>query len=119
MLEINERKIQITGKANIPVDLKESSEYDLTIGCVETDGSSSKPNQDGTKDVTFKLKISEKSEINIISEKSVIKAVKKGSQSKLQRYLIQQLAEKYDEEPEAYYIKRMTANIDRLKTELE
>lgn len=118
-LEIDEYKIRLSGTANISRPLKEDSCVDLTVGAVDVVDVTNPVNNNGTKNQIFKLKISEKSEINIISEKDIIRAVRKGSQSKLQRYLIEQLAEKYDEEPEVYYIKRMTENISKLKKELE
>ena len=118
MLETNERKIRIIGTACISKDLDLDKEYDLTIGSVDCVSGGVKSNEDGTKDITFNLKISEKSEVNIIGIKEVLRAVKKGSQSKLLRYRIIQLADKYDKDTEQYYKERMSEFISIIDSEL-
>ena len=117
-MELNENKLSLKGVSNLPLPLEIDKEYDLTISNVVCSGASDRSNNDGTYNRTFSLKISELSEINIISEKQIIKSNKKSSQSKLLRYTIQQLAEKYNQDPEVYYNKIMSKLIDKYKQKL-
>ena len=116
---INEKKIKIVGVANIPKELELGNVVDLTISDVDIDSSQDNDNYDSTFDRTFKLKISEKSEINIISEKEIIRAKKKGGQSKLLRWEIQKIWEREGEEGdfEDFYTSKMTEIINNIKNE--
>ena len=56
-LQLNERIVRISGKANIPEDLGELQE-DITLKITGTiDGINPKTNYDGTYDKTFVVKI--------------------------------------------------------------
>jgi len=118
-MEISENKIKIVGTANIPRGLDLDKRVDLTIANVDVVDYSNPVNDDGTKNQVFKLKISEISEINIIGIKEIIRAKKKGSQAKLLRWKLQQLAEKLDEEPEYFYQERMSEIIKKIEEEIE
>lgn len=90
-LTLNENKMKLSGSANLPHQLINGKSYALTISEAEVRGVSEDPNDNGTFDRTFKMRISEKSEINIISEKEIIKATpKKGSKSQAWRFLVSQ-----------------------------
>ena len=112
-MQINERKIKLAGTANIPRDLTNGKSYDMTIGNIEVRGDESIPNDDGTVDRIFKLRISELSEINIISDNGVVSAKKKGSQSKVLRWKIHQKADELGEDRDTFYIKEMTEIINK------
>mgnify|MGYP006931609878 CR=1 FL=1 len=118
-MQINERKIKITGVANIPDDLTNAKNYDLIIKNVEVRGISEDPNDDGTVDRTHKLKLSELSEVAIVDGREIIKAKVKGSMSKKQRYELQLLHEALGDERdfEIFYNERMSKNISDIREE--
>lgn len=118
MLDVNEIKIRLYGIANTDTEPKLSKEYDLTISNAEIAKSEDIPNDDGTINRIYKLVITERSEINLIAENEVIKCQKKGSQSQKQRNILVKLADKYGEDREEYYNKRMSKNIESLLNEL-
>lgn len=118
-MENNELKIKLSGIANIPTNLFLGDVYDLTISNAEVRELKDTPNDNGSWDRVYKLVISEMSEVNIISAKEIIKAKKRGGQSKLLRYRIQQ---KWEEEGgegefENFYISKMTEIIASLINE--
>ena len=81
IMEINEHQIRLTGKANLISGLENGKEYDLTISSADVRKIEEVPNDDGTYNRVATLKISEMSEVNIISEKEVIKSKSKKSAS--------------------------------------
>lgn len=118
-LKINEFKIKFSGIVNSPRPLKLGCSYDLEIKEVECRKTEQVPNDDGSMDEIAKLQISELSEVIIKSGEKQMKATKKGSQSKLFRYLCQQLAEKKGLDPDKFYADKMASLIDGVKLELE
>lgn len=117
-MEINEHRIKLSGTANIPKPLEMDREYDLTVSHVECDSDQGISNQNGTKDLVFRLKLSKLSEVNIISSGEIIKATKKGSQSQTLRFVLNGLADKYGEDREDYYNQQMAQIIEDKKNEL-
>lgn len=118
-MQINEYSLKLTGKANIPQPLKLGFSYDLEIKNAEIRKSEQIPNDDGTMDEIYKLEISELSEVILKSGDKTMKATKKGSQSRLFRYLLQQLAEKKGLDPDKFYADKMASLIDGVKLELD
>lgn len=118
-MQINEYSLKLTGKANIPQPLKLGFSYDLEIKNAEIRKSEQIPNDDGTMDEIYKLQISELSEVVLKSGDKSMKATKRGSQSKLYRYLLQQLAEKKGLDPDKFYANKMSSLIDGVKLELD
>jgi hypothetical protein len=118
-MQINEYSLKLTGKANIPQPLKLGFSYDLEIKNAEIRKSEQIPNDDGTMDEIYKLEISELSEVVLKSGDKTMKAKQKGGQSKLYRYLLQQLAEKKGLDPDKFYADKMASLIDGVKLELE
>ena len=114
---INEHKLRLGGVANLPQPLELGKTYNLGIVDVECREIKEVPNDDGTTDKVYKLLISELSEVNILNKGKVIHARKRGSQSKLLRYVIQQVYEQDDHEEEfdIFYQEKMTQIIDWLK----
>ena len=117
-METNEHKLRLSGIANLDTELKLGKTYDLTISNAEVRKSEDIPNDDGTINRVYKVLISEMSEIHLIAENEIIKAKKKGSQSQAQRNVLIKLADKYGEDREVYYNKRMSKNIESLLNEL-
>ena len=107
-MNINEFKIKLTGTANIPKELDNSSMWDLVIKNAEIRKKSYDPNDDGTENLTHTLKISELSEVQLVGQNEILAAKKKGSQSKVLRWAIQQIADEKGEDREEYYQKTMT-----------
>ena len=107
-MNLNEKKLKLIGTANLSKELKLDTCVDLTIKNVDVESSQDNSNQDGSFDRCYKLKISELSEISIITENDVIHAKKKGSQSKVLRHVIQQRAEAEGEDPEQFYLDEMS-----------
>jgi hypothetical protein len=118
-MDIGEYKIKLTGVANIPRPLKLGCSYDLEIKEVECRKTEQVPNDDGSMDEIAKLQISELSEVVLKSGDKTMKAKQKGGQSKLYRYLLQQLAEKKGLDPDKFYADKMASLIDGVKLELE
>lgn len=118
-MRIDEYKVRLGGLANIPRDLELGKSFDLVISNAEIRSKEAKPNDDGTANMILKLVISELSEVNIIGQHEVIPATKKGSQSKKLRFEIIKLAEKLNEDPDAYYQSRMTDFIKQIQEEYE
>jgi len=118
-MDIGEYKIKLTGVANIPRPLRNGFTYDLEIKEVDVRGINRVPTDDGKEDEIATLRISELSEIILKSNGKEMKATKKGSQSKLYHYLVQQLAEKKGLDPEKFYSERMSILIENIKLELE
>lgn len=95
-MEINERKLKILGQVNIDRELEHGKEYQIAIEKAEMRGISEEPNDDGTIDRIFKLKISEMSKVNLLNDKGeLIKGKRKGSASQELRRCILQY---YDEQ---------------------
>ncbi len=115
----NEYKIKLTGSACIPQPLKNGFEYDLELKNVEVRKIERIPTDDGKEDEIASLRISELSEIILKSNGKEMKATKKGGQSKVYRYLVQQLAEKKGLDPDKLYTEKMNKNIEDVKLELD
>jgi hypothetical protein len=118
-METNEYRLKISGICNIPQPLRNGFTYDLEILNAEVREIKRVPTDDGQEDEIAKLVVSELSEVVLKSNGKPMTATKKGSQSKLMRYLIQQIAEKKGLDPDKYYQERMAESIDKLKLELE
>jgi len=118
-MEINEYKIKFSGIVNSPRPIKLGCSYDLEIKEVECRKTEQVPNDDGSMDEIAKLQISELSEVVLKSGDKIMKAKQKGGQSKLYRYLVQQLAEKKGLDPDKFYSDKMSSLIDGVKLELE
>lgn len=115
-MDLNENKIRLSGVANIPSGLTNGKSYDLTLKDVEVRKVEEVPNDDGTYDKIFSLKISELSEINIIDERTIITAKKKPSkQSVVLRMVLEEKARNLGLDTEEYYKKRMSEIIDNEK----
>lgn len=114
---INEQKIKLAGIANISTPLILGQNYDLTMKNVECRKIEETPNDDGSSDKIYKLLISELSEINIIAGRDILKAKKKGSQSKRLRWEIQKKweLEGGEEDFDDYYAKEMSEIIKWFK----
>lgn len=114
-METGEYKIKLTGVANIPRPLKLGCSYDLEIKEVECRKTEQVPNDDGSMDEIAKLQISELSEVVLKSGDKTMKATKKGSQSKILRYFIEQKADSLGVDREKYYQSEMQRIIDSYK----
>ena len=110
-MTINEYKIKLSGTANISSELNLSKQYDLTIGDGEIVKSQDLPNDDGTINRIYTVKITEASQVNLIRENEVVQTKKKGSLSqKLRQAMYNSWTENpYSESPdfEEYYKNRM------------
>jgi hypothetical protein len=120
-LKDNENKIRLSGIACINGKLNLETDIDLTIKAAEVVSKKIIPNNDGTQDTIFAVKITERSEINILAENEILKAKKKGSQSqKLRTVLMELWNEQYSGEIEFedYYTKEMSGIIESYKERL-
>jgi hypothetical protein len=121
MLTINEYKIKLGGIANVPKDLNLEKDCDLTIKNAETCTSKIIPNGDGTCDKVISIKITERSEVNILAENEIIKAKKKGSQSQAMRNAYRTLWEQQFSaqiEFEDFYKREMSTSIKNIEHRL-
>ena len=109
----NEYKIKLTGIANTERPLKNGFCYDLEIKEVEVRKIERVPNDDGSEDEIASLRISELSEITIKSGEKEMRAVKKGSQSRVLRAVLEQKADDLGIDREKYYQQRMTEIIEK------
>jgi hypothetical protein len=110
-LTINENQIKLSGKCNVLSGLKNDKEYDLTISNAQVVKIEEDPLGNGTYNRVAKLKISELSEVNIISEKEIIKSKPKiKTQSQALRWKIEQKWQDTgsDLDKEDFYIKEMS-----------
>ena len=118
----NERKVILKGRANINSELELGKCYSITASELECREVKSVPNDDGSQDTIYSLVISELSDLKIISENGIIPAKRKGSQSRVLRWKIMQLAEmdgkELPEEKEFYYKEKMNEIIKRIDDEL-
>jgi len=117
-MEINEHQIKLSGKANVISGLTNGKNYDLTISDVSVRKIEEVDNDNGTYNRVANLKISELSEVNIISEKEIIKSKKKTTtQSQVLRFIIESVWEKSENgiEKEDFYKKEMSYIIDHYK----
>ena len=111
----NEYRVKIQGSANIPQPLRNGFCYDLEIKEVEVRKIERIPTDDGQEDEIASLRISELSEITLKSNGKEMKAIKKGSQSKILRYFIEQKADSLGVDREKYYIQEMQNIINLYK----
>lgn len=118
-MDIGEYKIKLQGIANIPKPLRNGFTYDMELKEVEVRKIERIPTDDGKEDEIASLRISELSEIVLKSNGKQMKATKKGSQSKLYHYLLQQLAERKGLDPDKFYADKMASLIDGVKLELD
>jgi hypothetical protein len=110
-MTINENQLKITGRSNIMSGLTIGKSYDLTIGDCECRKSEEIPNDNETLNKIFTLRLSEMSEVSIISEKEIIKSKPKvKTQSQTLRWKIEQRWQDTgsDLEKEDFYIKEMS-----------
>jgi len=118
-MEINEHQIKLSGKANVISGLTNGKNYDLTISDVSVRKIEEVDNDNGTYNRVASLKISELSEVNIISEKEIIKSKKKTTtQSQILRFVIESAWEELGNgmEKEDFYKKEMSGIINDYKT---
>lgn len=115
MLTSNEFKLKLGGTANLNKELELTKNYDIVIKNAEVRKTEDLPNDNGSFDRVFTLKISELSEIEIIGDRDAISAKKKGSQAKLLRFEIQQRADELGEDRDAFYTKEMSIIIENYK----
>lgn len=115
MLNINEYRLRLGGTANLSKELELTKNYDIVIKNAEVREIKDLPNDNGSFDRQFTLKISELSEIEIIGDRDAISAKKKGSQAKLLRFEIQQRADQLGEDRDAFYTKEMSIIIENYK----
>jgi len=112
-MEINEHQVKLSGKCNVLSGLENGKNYDLTISEAEVRKIEEVPCDDGSYNRVATLRISELSELNIISEKEVVKSKGKKSQSQILRWKIEQRWEELGEgEKEDFYIKEMSRIIN-------
>lgn len=114
-MKVNEYKLKITGSLNLSAPLNIDTDYDLTVANLSITACSDISNNDGTINRVFKGVLSELSEVNIIGQKEFITAKKKGSQAKVLRYAIEELADRRGEEREEFYQRQMTKLIQLYK----
>lgn len=110
-LKLNENQLKISGRCNILSGLTLGKNYALTVSDVECRKSEDIPNDDGSKNVIYTLKLSPMSEVNIIDEKEIIQTKKKkGSQSQVLRMKIEERWEQIGSEmdKEAFYVREMS-----------
>ena len=110
-MEINEHQVKLSGKCNILSGLTNAKTYDLTISNAEVRKIEETPNDDETYNRVAVLKISDLSEINIISEGEIVKSKPKvKTQSQVLRWKIEQKWQDTgsDLEKEDFYIKEMS-----------
>jgi hypothetical protein len=108
-MNLNELKFKLSGTANLQKPLKLGSMYDLTISDAEVRSAGERvPLDDGSYNEVYKLKFSELSEINIISEKEVVMAKpKRGSKAQKFRMSLRDIDDR-----EQFYNWVMTTLID-------
>ena len=114
-MDIGEYKIKLQGIANIPKPLRNGFTYDMELKEVEVRKIERIPTDDGKEDEIATLRISELSEIILKSNEKQMKATKKGSQSKILRYFIEQKADSLGVDREKYYQSEMQRIIDTYK----
>lgn len=112
MKKINEYKIKLTGTANIPKELDNSSMWDLTISNAEIRKKSFDPNDDDTENLTHTIKISEISEVNLIGKREIVSAKKKGSMSKVLKWKLDEEADSLGIDRDDHYKKEMNKFIN-------
>lgn len=115
-MDLNEIKLKINGTVNINKPLKLGKDYDLTVSNAEVRSVGERlPNDDGTYNEIYKIRLSELSEVNIISEHEIIRGKKRrGSMAQKLRYEIQK---RWDDlglecDFEDYYNKEMSEIIN-------
>lgn len=119
---LNEIKIRLSGTANLLTEPTLSREYDLTVSNAEIRESKDIPNDDGTINRIFKLVISERSEINLIAEKELIRSKDKKSQSQKLRAVIFEYWSQQNSgeiEFEEFYTRQMAKLIEAYKSKLQ
>jgi hypothetical protein len=119
-MEVNEHVLKISGKANILSGLTIGKNYDITVGDLECRKCEEIPTDSGKVDKTYTLRLSNLSEVNIISEKEVIKSTQKTrSQSQVLRWEIEKRWQESGSEleKEDFYIKEMSRVIRNYKDE--
>ena len=114
-MEVGEYKIKLQGIANIPKPLRNGFTYDMELKEVEVRKIERIPTDDGKEDEIASLRISELSEIVLKSNGKQMKATKKGSQSKILRYFIEQKADSLGVDREKFYQSEMSKIIDSYK----
>lgn len=115
MLNINEHKLKLGGVSNLSKELELTKNYDLVIKNAEVRKTEDLPNEDGTYNRVYTLRISELSEIQIIGDRDAISAKKVGKQSRLLRFLIENKADELGEDRDSFYTKEMSIIIENYK----
>ena len=110
-LKLNENQLKISGRCNILSGLTLGKEYDITISNLECRKSEDIPNDNGTKNTIYTLRISNLSDVSIISENEIIKSKQKTkTQSQVLRMKIEERWEQgcFGGDKEAFYVKEMS-----------
>jgi len=113
-LKLNENQLKISGRCNILSGLTLGKNYDLTLGDVECRKCEEIPTDDGEVDKIYTLRLSNLSDVSIISENEIIKSKQKRSQSQALRWKIEQRREEIGSEldKEAFYVREMSRIIN-------
>lgn len=110
-MTLNEHQIKLMGKANVISGLENGKSYDITVSDVSVRKIEELDNDNGTYNRVAVLRLSELSEVNIISDKEIIPTKKKkSSQSQVLRMKIEERWEQMGSEmdKEDFYTKEMT-----------
>lgn len=110
-MEINENILKINGKANILAGLTIGKEYDITVSNLECRKCEEIPTDEGTVDKIYTLRLSNLSDVSIISENEIIKSKQKvKTQSQVLRWKIEKKWQDTgsDLDKEDFYIKEMS-----------
>jgi len=110
-LKLNENQLKISGRCNILSGLQLGKNYDLTLKDAECRKSEDIPNDDGSKNVIYTLRISPITEVNVIGEGEIVQTKKKkGSQSQVLRMKIEERWEQMGSEmdKEDFYVREMS-----------
>lgn len=110
-LKLNENQLKISGRCNILSGLTLGKNYALTVSDVECRKSEDIPNDDGTRNVIYTLRLSPLSEVNVIGEGEIIQTKKKKvTQSQVLRMKIEERWELSGSslDKEDFYVKEMS-----------
>lgn len=110
-LTVNENILKISGRCNLISGLTIGKSYDITVSELECRKCEEIPTDDGQVDKIYTLRLSNLSDVSIISENEIIKSKQKvKTQSQVLRWKIEQKWQDTgsDLEKEDFYIKEMS-----------
>lgn len=113
-MNLNEHKIQLSGRANIMDAIDLGSNADIVIKNADVRKSEMRDNDDGSYDQIYHIKISELSEVVIVCNGKTVKNKEKKSQSQALRMAIRDLWKRSGEpgDSEDFYKEKMSLLID-------